>query len=219
MQANLQSPLVRTAIGLFALLWLGLAINPVERSTWLLENLLVALGLLLLWGLARITPFSERALLCVFAFLGLHVVGAHFTYSMVPYDEAWASLGGGSINGWMDSQRNHYDRLVHFAYGALLLLPLRELLVHHLGVRGFWSWFLPFDITLSSSAAYELIEWGAAELFGGELGAAFLGTQGDEWDAHRDMALAALGALCAIAVLALLSRPPRDRPSGSADHS
>lgn len=187
--------------GLFACLWLALAITPIERSTWLLENILVVIGLGLLWWLARVTPFSNASLGCIFVFLALHTIGAHFTYSMVPYDAAWAALGGNSINTWLDAQRNHYDRLVHFAFGVLMTLPLRELLIHQIGVRGFWSWFLPFNLTLSSSLAYELIEWGAAEVFAGSLGAAFLGTQGDEWDAQRDMALAGLGALLAIGIL------------------
>lgn len=197
---------LRAVMVAYACLWLALAINPVDRSTWLLENLLVMTGLLALWALARITSFSNASLLCIFVFLSLHTVGAHFTYSMVPYEEAWAAVAGGPINQWLDVQRNHYDRLVHFAYGALITLPLRELLMQHAGARGFWSWFLPFHITLSSSLAYELMEWGTAELFAGELGAAFLGAQGDEWDAHRDMALAGLGALLATGLLLCLSR-------------
>jgi putative membrane protein len=73
-------------------------------------------------------------------------------------------------------------------------------------VRGFWGYFLPLDLTMSTSMLYELIEWGAAEVFGGELGAAYLGTQGDVWDAHKDMALAALGALIAMCITALINR-------------
>jgi putative membrane protein len=91
--------------------------------------------------------------------------------------------------------------MVHFAYGLLLVLPFRELLMLKAGVRSFWSYFLPVDLALSTSALYELIEWAAAIVYGGDLGAAFLGTQGDEWDAHKDMALAALGAV--IAALAI----------------
>ena len=72
-------------------------------------------------------------------------------------------------------------------------------------VKGFWGYFLPLDLTMSTSMLYELIEWGAAELFGGDLGAAFLGTQGDIWDAHKDMALASLGALLAMLVTAALN--------------
>lgn len=204
---------LRLLTGVFACLWLILAVSPVERDTWLLENVLVIIGLMTLWWLARITPFSIASLLCIFAFLSLHTIGAHFTYSMVPYDGAWSALGIDSINSSFNAQRNHYDRLVHFAYGALMVQPLRELLIHHAGVRGFWSWFLPLDLTLSSSLAYELLEWGAAEAFAGDLGAAFLGTQGDEWDAHRDMALAALGALLSTAILLSRDTLRRHEPS------
>jgi putative membrane protein len=73
-------------------------------------------------------------------------------------------------------------------------------------VRGFWGYFLPLDLTMSTSMLYELIEWGAAETVGKDLGAAYLGTQGDIWDAHKDMALASLGALIAMVVAALINR-------------
>jgi putative membrane protein len=67
-------------------------------------------------------------------------------------------------------------------------------------VRGFWGYFLPLDLTMSTSMIFELVEWQAAEFFGGDLGMAYLGTQGDIWDAHKDMALASIGALIAMAV-------------------
>jgi putative membrane protein len=70
-------------------------------------------------------------------------------------------------------------------------------------VRGLWSYYLPFAVTSSSSADFELIEWGAATVFGGDLGIAYLGTQGDVWDAQKDMALAAAGALLAMTLLAI----------------
>ena len=62
---------------------------------------------------------------------------------------------------------------------------------------------------MSSSMLYELIEWMAANLFGGDLGMAYLGTQGDVWDAHKDMALASLGALATVCVLAAVQRKLR----------
>ena len=73
-------------------------------------------------------------------------------------------------------------------------------------VRGFWGYFLPLDLTMSTSMLYELIEWGAAVVFGGDLGQAYLGTQGDVWDAHKDMALASLGALIAMLVTDAINR-------------
>lgn len=187
----------------FAVLWMALAIAPYDRDTWILENALLVLGVVVLWQTRRSLPLSTTSYSLLFMFFCLHAVGAHFTYSLVPYDEALRNLSGLSITEALDFSRNHYDRVVHFAYGFLLVLPVRELLVLFAKVRGFWSYFLPLDIVMSSSLLYELIEWGAAVVYGGNLGAAFLGTQGDEWDAHRDMALAGLGGL--IAILAILA--------------
>jgi putative membrane protein len=104
--------------------------------------------------------------------------------------------------GW---ERNHFDRMVHFSYGLLLAYPIRELFLRVAAVRGFWGYFLPMDVTMSTSMMFELFEWGAAELFGGDLGIAYLGTQGDVWDAHKDMGLASLGALAAMAVAAAIN--------------
>jgi putative membrane protein len=194
--------LVLTA--LFAVLWLALAIDPVDRPTWVLENVLLVTGVVILWTTRRVLPLSTPSYTLLFVFLCLHAVGTHYSYSMVPYDEAFRSVSGHSLNQLFGFTRNHYDRLVHLAYGLLLVLPVREMLMLHARVRGFWSYFLPLDLVMSSSLVYELIEWLAAVVYGGDLGAAFLGTQGDEWDAQRDMALAGLGALLAIlAVLAL----------------
>jgi putative membrane protein len=123
----------------------------------------------------------------------------------VPYDHWVRALTGGSLNEAMGWERNHFDRLLHFLYGLLMAYPLREFFLRVADVRGFWGYFLPFDLALSTSALFELFEWGAAEIFGGELGAAYLGTQGDIWDAHKDMALAGTGALAAMLVTAALN--------------
>jgi putative membrane protein len=93
----------------------------------------------------------------------------------------------------------------------LLAYPVREVFLRVADARGFWGYFLPLDVVLSSSAFYELIEWGAAELFGAGVGTAYLGTQGDIWDAQRDMALAGAGALAAmLAIAAVNARLQRD---------
>lgn len=148
---------------------------------------------------------SRLSYTLIFLFLCLHEVGAHYTYSEVPYD-AWArALTGRSLNEAMGWQRNHFDRFAHFMYGLLLAYPLRELFLRVANARGFWGYFLPLDLTLSTSAIFELFEWAAAEIFGGDLGVAYLGTQGDPWDAQRDMALAAAGALAAMLVTALIN--------------
>jgi putative membrane protein len=112
---------------------------------------------------------------------------------------------GKTLNEVMGWERNHFDRLVHFSYGLLLAYPVREGFLRVANVRGFWGYFLPLDLTMSTSMMFELFEWGAAESFGGDLGMAFLGTQGDMWDAHKDMALASLGALIAMSVTASIN--------------
>lgn len=185
-------------LGAFGLLWIALAISPVDRATWWLENALLLGGVFILIVTRDSLPLSNASYALLFVFLCLHTIGAHYTYSLVPF--------GNALNDTFGWQRNHFDRLVHFAYGLTLVLPLREWLVLHARVRGFWSYFLPVDIVASSSLLYELIEWGAASVYGGDLGAAFLGTQGDEWDAHRDMALASVGALFGIALVLLRNR-------------
>ena len=191
--------------GLFAVLWTALAIRPLFRSDWLLENVLVfafAVSLALSW---RWFTFSRISVTLIFLFLCLHEVGAHYTYSQVPYDAWIKSLTGYSLNEAMGWKRNHFDRAIHFAYGLLLAYPIREIFLRIANVRGFWGYFLPLDLTMSTSMMFELFEWGAAELFGGDLGMAYLGTQGDVWDAHKDMALASSGAFIAMLATVLIN--------------
>jgi len=177
--------------------WAALAIHPLDRSDWWMENVLVFAGVALLVWTYKPFPLSRVSYTCIFVFMMLHALGAHYTYAMVPYQEWFPSLAGG---------RNMYDRLVHFSYGLLLAYPIREMFLRIGNVRGFWGYFLPLDLTMSTSMLYELIEWLAAETVGKDLGAAYLGTQGDIWDAHKDMALASLGALIAMVVTAIINK-------------
>jgi len=181
---------------LYAAWWVAMAIDPKDRSDWFMENALVVLGVGLLVWTYKPFPLSRVSYTCIFIFMMLHALGAHYTYAMVPYQHWFPSLAGG---------RNMFDRLVHFAYGLLLAYPIREMFMRIGNVRGFWSYFLPLDLTMSTSMLYELIEWGAAETVGKDLGAAYLGTQGDIWDAHKDMAMASLGALIAMVITALVN--------------
>ena len=196
----------RLLIILFSLLWLGLAIRPWYRDDWLLENaLLLPVGLILVWGYRR-RLFSRASHTLIFAFLCLHEIGAHYTYSKVPYDDAWRALTGVGWNEMFGWQRNHYDRLVHFLYGLLIAYPVREVFLRIARVRGFWAYFLPLEFTMATSAFFELLEWAAAMMFGSDLGQAYLGSQGDIWDAQKDMALAGFGGLLAMLATALLNR-------------
>ena len=190
---------------LFLVEWIALAIHPLHRQDWLLENILLFLVVPILALTYHRFPFSKVSYTLLFIFGCLHVVGSHYTYAEVPYDSWWESATGYSINDLLNWERNNFDRLVHFLYGLLLAYPIREVYLRIAGVWGFWGYALPLSFIMSTSMIFELLEWGAATILGGDLGIAYLGTQGDEWDAHKDMALASVGAFIAMISTAILN--------------
>lgn len=189
----------------YLIFWAALAISPHNRADWALENALVVVACALLMLSYKRLLLSRISYTLIFLFLCLHAVGAHWTYSIVPYDPAFRAVTGHSLNELLGWDRNQYDRIVHLAYGLLLAYPVRELFLRVAEVRGFWGYFLPVVLTMSSSMFYELVEWGAAEVFGGDLGIAYVGAQGDVWDAQKDMWLATLGALVAMCITAAIN--------------
>lgn len=189
---------LRLIVALLLLVWLWAAIAPLSRSDWLLENLLVLFYGALLAATHRRFAFSPAAYWLFALFMALHLYGSHYTYSEAP------------LGYWLKDAfglgRNPYDRLVHFAFGLLLACPLRELLQRRAGLRGRWLELLALCVVMAMSAFYEQLEMLAALLVSPELGSAFLGTQGDEWDAQKDAGLAMLGALLALGLRPLLAR-------------
>jgi len=183
-----------------------LAFDVFDRKDWLLENVLVLVALVVLTASYRRFPLSRISYTLIVIFLAIHEIGSHYTYSEVPYDQWFISLTGSSFNELVGWQRNNFDRVVHFFYGLLLAYPMREIYLRIANAEGFWGYFLPLDFTMSTSMLYELIEWLVAEVFGGDLGVAYLGTQGDVWDAQKDMGLASLGALIAMLLTLALNR-------------
>ena len=190
---------------LFLVLWAALAIRPLDREAWVLENVPVLVAAIVFWCIRRKFVFSRLSYTLIFAFLCLHEIGAHYTYSKVPYDECFQAVLGRSLNQLLGWERNNYDRVLHFLYGFLFAYPIREIFLRVANVRGFWGYFLPLDLTMSTSMLYELVEWAVVEVFGGDLGMAYLGVQGDVWDAQKDMALASLGALLAMSITAMVN--------------
>lgn len=189
---------------IFLVWWIIWAINPKYPSDWRLENLLTVAFLILLFVTRTWFRLSNVSYTVLFIFLLLHTVGAHYTYAEVPYDNWFAAIGI-SVNELFGFERNQFDRLVHFSFGLLFFYPMRELFMRIAQTRGTWNYYLPVELVMSLSMLYELIEWAVALLFGGELGMAYLGTQGDVWDAHKDMALASLGAVIAMVIVACIN--------------
>jgi putative membrane protein len=171
-------------------LWIVMAIAPFDRFDWLLENLLVLIYGALLVATYRTFSFSNLSYGLFGVFLSLHLVGAHYTYAETPI--------GFWLQDALDLSRNHYDRIVHFAFGLLIAYPFREVLIRAAGLRPAWSYLMVMIAVLGFSGFYEALEGIVAVIVSPELGAAYLGTQGDEWDAQKDTALAFAGSVVAM---------------------
>lgn len=169
-------------------------INPANRQDVILEHVPTVAAVIFLILVDRRQPLSNLSYSLTFVYLMLHVVGAHYLYSFVPYD-AWSQrLLGISITDTFGFSRNHYDRLVHFAHGLLLLQPTRELVTRWMRVDGLRAIIIAIALLAVLSTIYELIEWLIAVVMSPEAAELYNGQQGDMFDAQKDMALALLGS-------------------------
>lgn len=182
----------------FVALWAYTLAGTSDMANWLLENVLSVLFLGFLIGTARRYQFSDLSYLLITVFMCLHVYGSMHTYAEAPF--------GYWLQDVFGSERNHYDRIVHFAFGFLLAYPMRELFLSWLKFPPWVAWVLPIEITLSVSGFYELVEWGVADVFFPAQGPAYLGTQGDIWDAQKDIFMAFSGAILATSIISVLKR-------------
>ncbi|MFN4142012.1 DUF2238 domain-containing protein [Aestuariivirga sp.] len=185
-------------LALYAAVWLWAAWNPSYRFDWVLENMLPTVMTIVLALSFRRLPLSDVSYLLLFVFLVLHQIGAHYTYSEVPFGWWFGSLFG--------AERNHFDRLVHFSFGFLLFYPMREIFIRFVTPSSFFAGLCALSLNTSGSAIFEIIEMLVAIVVNPEAGAAYLGHQGDEWDAQKDMALALLGSILAFGLTELAVR-------------
>ncbi len=204
------------ALTAFLLVLAATWIDPPYPAEQALHHSLTAVGLLALVAVHRRRPLPAGSLVLVLVFLTLHTIAARWIYSFVPYDDWSQWLTGHRLSEVFGWQRNHFDRLVHLSYGvcggAVLFRYLREAR----GWRRGWAAFAAVDAVLSTSAVYELFEWGVAMTLGAGAAEAYNGQQGDVWDAHKDMALAAAGALLAVLLGAVRGATPggQEAPGG-----
>lgn len=182
----------------FFAIWINTFLGTTDLNNWILENTLTIIFLVFLGTTFKKYQFSDLSYLLMCIYLCLHVYGAKYTYAENPF--------GYWLKDYFNSTRNHYDRIVHFSFGFLLAYPLRELFLRWLKYPKLVSWILPIEITLSISAFYELIEWSVADIFFKSQGDAYLGTQGDIWDAQKDIFLAFSGAIISTTIVSLIKR-------------
>lgn len=209
--------LLKTLVCLVVLALLASAIDPHDRTTWLLEVLPAAILLpALIYNHQRFPLSTLLYLLLAVQALGL-IAGGHYSFARVPM--------GFWLQDWLDLSRNPYDRLGHILQGIVPALIARELLVRKGLVHG--RHLLPFVcvcMAMTLSAVYELVEWAAA-LALGQGAEEFLGMQGDQWDTQADMFCALLGSIAAMTLLvpmhdrsmAAIDQPQRNRAPASSE--
>lgn len=194
------------ALLLYILVLIITCINPIYPHEMYLQHSVTFLVFILLVYINVRNKLSNKAFLLIVTFMIFHIIGARWIYSYVPYDKWISSLTGFSINNYFGFKRNEYDRLVHFLFGFMLLVPLREI---------YSGWFkcthkeltiLAFLTILSLSMLYEIFEWSISIFLSPEDAQAYNGQQGDYWDAQKDMALAVTGALLTIVLSWIYNR-------------
>jgi len=190
MNKNYIVPKLLFVVYLIAAILLG--ISPVARDVWFAENmtvLVVVIGLVILYK--KGVRFSNTSYLLMSVFIFMHTVGGHYTFSEVPFD--WFS-------DFFGFERNHYDRIAHFSVG-FYALPIVEWVKMKGGVaNAYLRAFFALTIIVTVAAFYELFEWGYAVYSDPEAGIAVLGSQGDIWDAQKDMLADTLGAVVVLLI-------------------
>lgn len=189
---------IQACVLIFFSIWMSTLVGTSDINNWFLENTLVFFFLAFLIISYRRYQFSDLSYLLICIYLCLHVYGSKYTYAENPF--------GFWLQETFATSRNPYDRMVHFSFGFLLAYPMREIFLNWFKFPAWVSWALPIEITLSISGLYELIEWGVADIFFPAQGDAYLGTQGDVWDAQKDMFLATLGAVLATTIVSVIKR-------------
>jgi putative membrane protein len=192
-------------------LLLASLVRPIYPHDQLLHHGLTLVAIAALLLSRRLCPLTNASATAIVAFLALHVVGARWVYSNVPYDDWSETLFGFAITDRFGLARNHYDRAVHFGFGLLVTIPAYEILLRWVKPSRIVAAPLALVIILASSLVYELAEWFIAITLAGETADRYLGQQGDIWDAHKDMSLAGLGGLVTATLLVAGGWAPRLR--------
>jgi len=183
------------------------SIEPLAWSSYLLHQLGTLLLLALMLGAYYYRHISARSYVFASLFLVIHIIGARYLYSYVPYDDWTQRLFGIRLDELFGWRRNMYDRLVHFSYGLLLFNAMIDFSKSIFKIQSVkFLIVIALMINMSSSLLYELLEWGIAATLSPEDAEAYNGQQGDVWDAHKDMALALLGGLIAAGIILFHAR-------------
>lgn len=201
----------RSILAAFFILWAISCIHVPYPEYFALQHLPTVLAVVGLVVADRRLHIGRASFTLVVLFLLLHVLGARYIYSYVPYDDWSQRLFGFRLNERFSLVRNHYDRLVHFCFGLLLVWPVWRVFEGYARLTALTSAAMALMSILAMSAVYEIIEWALAMTLAPDWAEAYNGQQGDIWDAQWDMALAWLGSILGVFVVAVCRTSRRSR--------
>ena len=181
---------------LFLITFVALGINPLDRDVWTIEVIPIVIAFLIMVTTFNIFRFSNSSYTLMALWMFWHTVGGHYTFANVPFD---------FVTELFDFERNNFDRVGHFVVG-FYAFATTELLVRKQLAGPVLGSFFGLFFMMSIAAGYEIIEWLYAVIDGGNAGIEFLGSQGDAWDAQKDMLLDTLGAIFSL-ILFWMIRP------------
>jgi putative membrane protein len=185
-------------IGLVVIASIVASINPLEFDAYLLHQVGTVAGMIVLLILLYQRNISISGFALTIVFILLHILGAHYLYSFVPYNDWSIHYFNFDMNQYFGWSRNMYDRLIHFGYGLLLFKICCDVFSVWLPkLKPYQIALMSIQFIMASSMIYELIEWGISLTFSEADAENYNGQQGDIWDAQKDMALATLGAVIA----------------------
>jgi putative membrane protein len=190
----------KALLGAFVAITVASCVRAPFPAQMYLQHVPTAVAVVLFPLALRRGVLSTPAFACLIAFMLFHVLGARYIYSYVPYDEWAARLTGSTITDLFGFRRNHYDRVVHFAFGLLWVRPVWEVLTRQFKVPSRFALYASVEFVLAFSLVYELFEWGLTLVLSPEDAGAYNGEQGDLWDAHRDMSFALIGSIVGLVI-------------------
>lgn len=198
MHMRKQSSFLWWLTGIYAVLFVVLAFNPVDKQTWFVENLTVWIILCIIFPLYFFkVRFSNTAYALMFILIYLHTIGGHYTFAEVPFDWVTKTFG---------FARNNYDRVAHFTVGFYAFAIAEWLYLRKLVANKFLLFTYPILVIATIAMSYEIIEWLYAAGSSPETGMAYLGSQGDIWDAQKDMLADTLGAVFAVIIFFITNK-------------
>lgn len=183
---------------IFLACWLVTWLGTIDRENFYIENILVVVSLAVLAVTYRYFTFSTTSYTFILVFLLLHIYGAQYAYTANPAGE------------WLQQRfsltRNPYDRIVHFSFGLLLAYPAMDMIRNKWKISGRLSWYLPVELIFALAAAFELVEWAVADFIFPAHGASYVATQGDIWDAQKDIFVAVAGAVLILVIVWVVNK-------------